>query len=92
VRRLEPRWRPHLAAVEVEILELAADPQDPSLATHRPAAAGRPAVVVVHRRPVELRAPDHAALVDLVRDLVAEELAALIGTAPEQLDPGYDAG
>jgi hypothetical protein len=44
----------------------------------------------VYRRPVELRAPDRPARVDLVRDLVAEQLADLLGLDPADLDPGYD--
>jgi hypothetical protein len=28
--------------------------------------------------------------VDLVRDLVAEQLAELLGTTPGELDPAYD--
>jgi hypothetical protein len=45
---------------------------------------------VVHRRPIESRATGRAGLERLIRSVVAEELAALAGTSPDQLDPGYD--
>jgi hypothetical protein len=89
VDRLEPHWGPVLGRVDVEILDVAPEHAPEALAGHRSAGAGGAAVIVVHRLPVSLRAPDHAALVDLVRDLVAEELAALLGTTPEALDPDY---
>ena len=62
------------------------------LAAHRPATRDQPPVIVVYRRPVELRTPDRLARVDLVRDLVAEQLAEILGVDPGELDPGYDAG
>lgn len=94
VDRLEPRWGPRLAAVDVEIHDIpdaaAADRDEVPLAGHRHAAGSRTATIVVYRRPVELRAPEHLARVDLVRDLVAEQLAELLGVAPSELDPSYD--
>ncbi len=96
VARLEPRWRGRLSAVEVEVLEvpvgLDPDAAPLPLAAHRAPTSGSPAVVVVYRRPVELRAGEHLERIDLVRDLVAEELAALLGTDPASLDPGYGGG
>lgn len=92
VDRLEPRWGPVLGGIDVEVLDVppGEDPAMPvTLATHRPPHEGRPAAIVVHRRAVLARAPDRPALVDLVRDLVAEELAVLLGTTPEALDPDY---
>lgn len=73
----------------MEVLDVPAGTDLGVLATHRPAGPGRPAAVVVHRRPVLARAPEGGALVDLVRDLVAEEIAALLAVEPEDLDPGY---
>ena len=55
-----------------------------------PASAHHPARVVVHRRCVELRARDPLAVADLVRDVVAEQVAALFGLTPEQVDPDYE--
>lgn len=62
------------------------------LAEHRVGPGRRTVTLVVYRRPVELRAPEHRTRVDLVRDLVAEELGAALGIAPEEVDPTYDVG
>ena len=94
VDRLEPRWGARLTAVEVEIHDVPdvpdADVTEVPLAAHRHASGSRTATIVVYRRPVALRAPDQLARVDLVRDLVAEQLADLLGVAPAELDPSYD--
>ena len=93
IDRLEPRWGSRLAAVDVEIYDVpdvGADLTEVPLAAHRLAAGSRTATVVVYRRPVELRAPEHLARVDLVRDLVAEQLADVLGVSPADLDPAYD--
>lgn len=47
----------------------------------------RPARVVVYRRPVELRAQDPAELPMLVHAVVVDQVAALLGVAPSDLDP-----
>ncbi|MFB4306034.1 metallopeptidase family protein [Actinomadura sp. GTD37] len=50
-----------------------------------------PAVrIVVYRRPVEARASGDAELARLVRDLLVEEVAELLGLSPESVDPSYD--
>jgi hypothetical protein len=98
VDRLEPRWGARLAAVDVEVVDVPDVPAVPEadgipevpLATHRHASGSRVATIVVYRRPVELRAPDRPARVDLVRDLVAEQLADVLGVTPSELDPSYD--
>jgi hypothetical protein len=93
VDRLEPRWGRRLAAVDVEIYDVpdvAGDLEEVPLAAHRQARGSRTVTLVVYRRPVELRAPEHLARVDLVRDLVAEQLADVLGLRPSELDPGYD--
>ena len=93
VDRLEPRWGRVLAAVDVEIYDVpdvGPDLTEVPLAAHRHDPGQRTATVVVYRRPVELRAPEHLARVDLVRDLVAEQLAEVLGTTPGEVDPAYD--
>lgn len=98
VDRLEPRWGPHLPALDVEVHDVppsvpgasSLDGEVP-LAAHRPGRGDRPPAVIVYRRPVEVRAPDRPARVELLRDLVAEQLAEILGLAPGDLDPGYDA-
>ena len=92
VDRLEPGWGSRLAAVDVEIYDVpdvGTDLDDVPLAAHRHATGSRTATVVLYRRPVELRAPEHLARVDLVRDLVAEQLAEVLGIRPAA-DPAYD--
>lgn len=93
VDRLEPNWGKHLRAVDVEVADappVDPDTAEPPLAGHRLGPDGREATVVVYRRPVLLRAPERPALVDLVRDLVAEQLAEALGLDPADLDPGYE--
>ena len=93
VDRLEPRWGPRLAAVDVEIYDVPDVTEDADavpLAAHRHVPGSRTATLVVYRRPIELRAPDHLARVDLVRDVVTEQLAGVLGLRPEELDPAYE--
>ncbi|MBK8469043.1 MAG: metallopeptidase family protein [Actinomycetales bacterium] len=57
------------------------------------AAQGRdPARVVIYRRPLETRADGDRELSLLVADVVTEQLAALLGVEPGDLDPRYDGG
>lgn len=49
-----------------------------------------PVRIVVHRRPVEARAADEAELTQMIRDLLVEEVADLLGLSPESVDPSYD--
>jgi len=93
IDRLEPRWGGRLSAVDVEIYDVpdvSVESEEVPLAAHRHAPGARTATLVVYRRPVELRAPEHLARVDLVRDLVAEQLADILGVSPSDLDPAYD--
>lgn len=57
-----------------------------------PASAGDgpPVRIVVFRRPVEARASDEAEKSRMVRDLLVEEVADLLGISPESVDPSYD--
>lgn len=92
------RLRPHLgsryAALEFAVEEV--PPVDPSPWEEQVAALGRlhrgvpgrPDRVVVYRRPVEARALDEQDLVELVREVVTEQVAALLDVPPDELDPG----
>ncbi len=53
--------------------------------------AGGAAQVVLHRRPLESRARGVRAREDLVRAVVVEAVAELLGLAPEDVDPDHDA-
>jgi len=94
VDRLEPRWGSRLTAVEVEVRDVPdprdAPPDEVMLAEHRTDRSGRIATLVLYRRPVEFRAPEHTSLVNLIRDLVAEHLAEVLGTSAGEIDPSYD--
>lgn len=91
------RVRPHLgnryAATEFAVEEVPPtdsapwDEQVAPLGRLLRATASRPDHVVVYRRPVEARAADDQDLADIVREVVTEQVAALLGVPPEELDP-----
>src|SRR6478736_1047799 len=57
------------------------------------AARGRmPARIVIYRRPVETRVDDPRELAALVNEVVVEQVAAMLGVDPAELDPGWDVG
>ncbi|MEU6058711.1 metallopeptidase family protein [Streptomyces sp. NPDC047097] len=89
VERLERHW-PQLAEVDFHVLEVP-QPTDESvpLGSSAPADRDRPARVVVYRRPVELRAKTRDERALLVHEVVVEQVAELLGLAPESVDPRY---
>ena len=94
VSRLESRWEQQLAGVEFAVEEVPpAGPQAGGdvvpLARTQPAADGKPARIVVYRRPAQARAEGEEELAALVFDVVVEEVARLLGIDPETVDPGY---
>jgi predicted Zn-dependent protease with MMP-like domain len=48
--------------------------------------------IVVYRRPVEARAADERELAQVVHDVVVEQVAALLGVRPGEVDRRYDDG
>jgi predicted Zn-dependent protease with MMP-like domain len=46
-----------------------------------------PPRIVLYRRPLELRSQDRPDLADLVRDVVVEQVANLLGLDPDEVDP-----
>lgn len=68
----------------------AADPATGSAERPVSGDGGRPVRIVVYRRPVEARATGEAELTHLIRDLLVEEVADLLGLSPESVDPSYD--
>lgn len=99
--RLEESAGPEIGDVEFAVEDV--PPGDPAAWESREIALGRlfsakgggarmPARIVVYRRPVETRAGDAAELATLVNDVVVEQVAALLGVDPVELDPGYDRG
>ena len=103
VAQLEPRWEAELATVEFAVEEIPPadlpddDPEPVPLARLDPASPpvsdlqrpGRPARIVLYRRPLMARAEDDEELAELVFSVVVEELADLLGVDPEDIDPGY---
>jgi predicted Zn-dependent protease with MMP-like domain len=97
VEVLERRWARQLDGTEFAVEEV--PPSSPApwehggvpLGRYFPADAGMPARIVVYRRPVETRAIDEADLSDLVRDVVVEQVAHMLGRRPEEVDPRYHA-
>ncbi|MEU2201008.1 metallopeptidase family protein [Isoptericola sp. NPDC019482] len=96
VELLQRRWGPQLSGTEFAVEDV--PPSEPApwesdgvpLGRCFPAESGRPARVVVYRRPVDFRAADDADRADLVRDVVVEQVAHLLARTPEEIDPGYD--
>ncbi|MRT44949.1 metallopeptidase family protein, partial [Xylella fastidiosa subsp. multiplex] len=54
-----------------------------------PSREGRPARVVVYRRPVEIRTKGRDERAALVHEVVVEQVAELLGLTPETVDPRY---
>ncbi|WP_425583707.1 metallopeptidase family protein [Streptomyces macrosporus] len=100
--RLERKW-PQLAGVEFVVQEVPpaqpdADgwgglwgdgPDSVPLGRHAPARDGRPDRVIVYRRPIELRSKTRDDRALLVHEVVVEQVAELLGLAPESIDPRY---
>ncbi|MCB5183168.1 metallopeptidase family protein [Streptomyces antimicrobicus] len=102
VERLERRW-PQLAEVEFVVAEVPGPPGAPGapggadawndeavpLGGVVPAQAGRPPRILVYRRPVEIRSKSRDERALLVHEIVVEQVAELLGLAPETVDPRY---
>ena len=94
------RVRPHLGSryAELEFAVEEVPPQDPAPWEEQTAPLGRllratgsrTDRVVVYRRPVEARAADDQDLADIVREVVTEQVAALLGVPPHEIDPSID--
>ncbi len=97
VERLERRW-PQLADIDFLILDVPQSIGGPGedwndetvpLGGTIPAREGRPARVVVYRRPVEIRTKGRDERAALVHEIVVEQVADLLGLSPETVDPRY---
>jgi predicted Zn-dependent protease with MMP-like domain len=98
VEGLERRYAQELAGVEFAVEDVPPDLnvydsdvlEDGSvplarLLPGRPGRHGVPPRIVVYRRPLEFRAGDRDDLADLVRDVVIEQVANLLGLSPDDL-------
>lgn len=95
ISRLERHW-PQLSEVEFAVQEVprtdgeGEDGSGPVPLGHVSAAeGGRPDRIVVYRRPVELRTRNRDDRALLVHEIVVEQVAELLGLAPESVDPRY---
>ncbi len=91
---LEKRWGDAWGTVEFAVEEV--PPSTPAawetgipLGRLFPADAGQPARIVVYRKPVEQRAIDREDLSGLVRDVITDNVAHLLGKPPREVDPTY---
>ncbi|MFD1832577.1 metallopeptidase family protein [Streptomyces desertarenae] len=64
-------------------------PDSVPLGRYAAARDGRPDRIVVYRRPIELRAKTRDDRALLVHEVVVEQVAELLGLAPESIDPRY---
>jgi predicted Zn-dependent protease with MMP-like domain len=98
VEGLERRYAKELAGVEFAVEDVPPDLnvydsdvlEDGSvplarLLPGRPGRHGVPPRIVVYRRPLEFRAGDRDDLADLVRDVVIEQVANLLGMSPDDI-------
>ncbi|MER7413145.1 metallopeptidase family protein [Streptomyces cacaoi] len=96
VARLERHW-PQLASVEFAVQEVPRADESELRATDEAVPLGRvlegdgerPDRVVVYRRPVEIRSRTRDERAVLVHEVVVEQVAELLGLAPETVDPRY---
>ena len=102
VERLQSRW-PQLQRVDFAVED--GPPADPDpvgllpgeddqvpLGRVTTARGDRPDRVVVYRRPVEMRSRTRDERARLVHEVVVEQIAELLGLAPETVDPRYGDG
>ncbi|MFF3291863.1 metallopeptidase family protein [Streptomyces sp. NPDC003023] len=89
VERLERHW-PQLAEVDFLVLDVPASPDESvPLGSAVQATKDRPARIMVYRRPVEIRTKNRDERALLVHEVVVEQVAELLGLAPESVDPRY---
>lgn len=99
VERLERRW-PQLTEIDFLVLDvpptIGGDAGDEEwgagtvpLGGTISASEGRPARVVIYRRPVEIRTKGRDERAALVHEVVVEQVAELLGLSPESVDPRY---
>lgn len=91
VDSLERKLGRPLAGIEFAVEDVPSTdppPWESDLAFGRayPATRGRSARVVLYRRPIESRATEDADLADLVWEVLAEQVAHVIGIHPDDLE------
>lgn len=97
VEDLERRWHDRLGWVEYAVEDMPQIPDDWGTQTVPLSSlvrgdSRRPTRLVVFRRPIERRCESRADLEALVLTVLVEQVAELLGIAPEDVDPRYQAG
>ena len=89
-----PRHCPQVGSIQFAVEEV--PPSDPAPWEHgvvlgrgfaAQPRAGLPSRIVVYRRPVASRAREDAELAGLVRRVVVEQVALVLGRGPDEIDP-----
>ncbi|MDK3256118.1 metallopeptidase family protein [Blastococcus capsensis] len=75
------------AELDSDVLDDAGVPLARLMPARREQGQDVPPRIIVYRRPLELRAHDREDLADLVRDVVVDQVATLLGRDPEEIDP-----
>ncbi|MBZ5734211.1 metallopeptidase family protein [Nocardioides sp. TRM66260-LWL] len=96
VGAIDARWQDRLGLVEYAVEDAPQLPDDwdnevVPLASLVRAGGGRPARLVVFRRPIEHRCETREDLEALVLTVVVEQVAELLGVDPGEVDPRYRA-
>lgn len=91
VERLEQALHRELTDIEVAVEDV--PPSDPAPWEERvplgrafPAQRGHAARVVLYRRPIESRAASEADLADLIDEVLSEQIAAITGIRPDDIN------
>jgi predicted Zn-dependent protease with MMP-like domain len=97
VRDVDLRWQERLGLVEYAVEDTPQLPDDWSgetvpLASLVRGHGTKPTRLVLFRRPIEHRCETRADLEAMVLTVVVEQVAELLGIAPEDVDPRYPAG
>src|SRR3954471_24732329 len=78
---------PDEVVLDADVLDGGSIPLARVLPAHRENGREVPPRIVVYRRPLEIRAHDRDDLAELVRDVVVDQVAVLLGRDPDEIDP-----
>ena len=92
VSDIEERWQEHLGLVEYAVEDTPQVPDDwdsdtVPLSSLVRGSGAKPSRLVVFRRPIEHRSSSRSELEAMVLTVVVEQVAELLGVAPEVVDP-----
>lgn len=93
---LRTHWERHLQGMEFAVEDV--PPSDPSpweahgvpMGRFFTGGRGQATRIVVYRRPIEARAEDADDVEQLIRDVIVEQVAYVLGRNPSDIDPNYE--